>query len=62
MAGPPDKWYKVSVSTTADANAQTSSAVLAGLNTNFTDVPGSFSLACSDGTFVFIGVYSVTED
>jgi hypothetical protein len=59
MSGPPpDKWYKVPVSTTADSNAQPSDNILNGLNTNFPSVSGSFATACSDGTFAFIGVYS----
>ena len=55
MPGPPDKWVKSQVSTTADANAQTSTQVLASLN-NF-PINGAMTAVCSDGTFLFVGWY-----
>jgi hypothetical protein len=58
MSGPEDKWYKVLVSTTSDAHAQTSTAILGGLNTDYSGVPGMTTVVCSDGTFMFIGVYA----
>lgn len=57
MSGPPDKWSKLQVSTTADSNAQSSSNILSGLNTNF-PFNGSVTVVCSDGTFVFVGAYA----
>jgi hypothetical protein len=58
MPVPPNKWYAVRVSTTSDPNAQSSSEILSGLNTNFEDVPGMTTVVCSDGTFMLIGVYT----
>jgi hypothetical protein len=57
MSGPPDKWNKYQVSTTADPNAESSSTVLDGLNA---DAPfnGTQVVVCSDGTYLFIGYYS----
>jgi hypothetical protein len=56
MSGPTNKWTKEQISTTADANAQTSDEVLGTLSNypfNSTQVA-----KCSDGTFLFIGYYS----
>ena len=55
--GPPDKWYKLQVSTTSDPQAQTSDQVLDTLNAQY-PITAAFALKCSDGTFVFIGVYN----
>ena len=55
MPGPPNKWVKDQISTTADANAQTSTQVLATLNNN--PINGAVVAACSDGTFLFVGWY-----
>jgi hypothetical protein len=57
MPSPPNKWYAVQVSTTSDPNAQSWSNILSGLNTNYDGVPGMTTVVCSDGTFMFIGVY-----
>ena len=56
-SGPPDKWTKMKVSTTSDLNASTSDAVLICLNDQ-APISAVFSLTCSDGTFIFVGVYS----
>jgi hypothetical protein len=62
MSGPPNKWTKFQTSTTSDSNAQTSQYVLNSLNTLASDsgylTSAAFSLACSDGTFVFISYYA----
>ena len=55
MPGPPNKWVKDQISTTADANAQTSTQGLATAN-NF-PISSSFVAVCSDGTFLFVGWY-----
>jgi hypothetical protein len=58
---PPNKWTKFQTSETADADAQTSTYVLDELNTLASTqgylTSAAFSLACSDGTFVFISYY-----
>jgi hypothetical protein len=55
MSGPTNKWVKQQQSTTADANAQSSTQVLASLS-NF-PINGAFTAVCSDGTFLFLGYY-----
>jgi len=52
---PPDKWYKLKVSTDADERAVSSDTVLGWLN--IYPVAGVFVLRCIDGTFVFLGLY-----
>ena len=54
--GPPNKFYKLQVSTTSDPNAQASDQVLASLN-EF-QINAATTVTCSDGTFVFVGVYN----
>jgi hypothetical protein len=56
MSGPNNKWTKTQVSTTSDANAQTSTQVLGVLN-NY-PFSGTAVVVCSDGTFLFVGYYS----
>jgi hypothetical protein len=56
MPNPPDRWVKTQVSTTSDANAQTSTQVLGVLN-NY-PFNGTAVVVCSDGTFLFVGYYS----
>jgi hypothetical protein len=57
MSGPPNKWIKLQVSTTADSNAESSDWVLSDINANW-PYSGSFTAVCSDGTYVFLGYYS----
>lgn len=56
MPGPPNKWVASKVSVTSDPNAQTSAQVLVTLN-NF-PFNGTATVACSDGTFLFVGWYA----
>jgi hypothetical protein len=55
--GPPDKWYTMKISPKFDSLAQTSTEILDCLNETY-PITAAFTATCSDGTFVFLGVYN----
>lgn len=63
--GPPNKWTKLRVSATIDPLASSSDMVLGKLNdlaNHGYDISAATTVACSDGTYIFLGSYAEDVD